>query len=116
MKTSKANCPTEAIVTKKIKEYLREKPYVWFFKVHVGMGMTMAGVPDIIACVNSHFMGIEIKRKSGKLTKLQVHRHKEIAERGCGTVITAYGYEDFIEKFEKYYALFVPVFLRKKED
>lgn len=60
---SKLKPPLEADVTRKIKKYLTEKDMVWFFKVHVGMGMTMAGVPDIICSINGHFMGIEVKRQ-----------------------------------------------------
>lgn len=42
--------------------------------------------------------------------------HKRIAEEGCGTVITVYGYQDFLEKFEKYYELFIPLLKEVNND
>lgn len=30
-----------------------------------------AGIPDIIACINGHFCGFEVKTNVGKTTRLQ---------------------------------------------
>ena len=49
----------EKVFENKIKKLLKEKQayYVKFF----GCGITTAGTPDILACVNGHFIGIECK-------------------------------------------------------
>lgn len=54
----------------------------WFaFKVHGG-AMMMAGLPDIIACVNGQFLGIETKlpkhEGGGNPTRRQVFVHDAI--------------------------------------
>jgi len=36
-----------------------------------GMGLGRAGIPDIIACFNGRFIGIECKAGKGQLTTLQ---------------------------------------------
>ena len=49
----------EKVFENKIKKILKEKQayYVKFF----GCGITTAGTPDILACVNGYFIGIECK-------------------------------------------------------
>jgi hypothetical protein len=43
---------------------------------------TPKGVPDILACVNGRFVGIEVKAENGKPTKLQLYHQKLINESG----------------------------------
>lgn len=93
----------ERTVTKKIQAYLKDKPGVWHFKNHIGMGMNRAGVPDIICCINGVFLAIEVKKKSGRLTAIQEHCIEQIEKKGGGSTIVAYGYEDFVNKFEDIY-------------
>ena len=59
----------EKVFENKIKKLLKEKSayYVKFF----GCGITTAGTPDILACVNGHFIGIECKADNGRLSELQ---------------------------------------------
>lgn len=45
-------------------------------------GYGKSGTPDIIACVNGNFVGIEVKREGAKPTKLQERRIKQIQEAG----------------------------------
>ena len=58
----------EKVFENKIKKLLKEKQayYVKFF----GCGITTAGTPDILACVNGHFLGIECKTDNGRLSEL----------------------------------------------
>lgn len=108
----------ERDITKKIKKYLDKKLHVWYFKAH-GHAMQRAGIPDIIACVYGLFLGIEIKKTTGGVTKIQKHCHDQIEYTGLGTVIVVYGFEDFKKKFNPLYELFWNHFeqlLKKNKD
>lgn len=43
---------------------------------------TKVGIPDILACVNGYFVGIEIKAQKGKPSELQLYNVKKIREAG----------------------------------
>ena len=45
-----------------------------------------AGIPDIIACINGHFYGFEVKTENGKPTKLQEATIRKILAAG-GTAL-----------------------------
>ncbi len=53
-----------------ILRLLKQTPNCFCWKEHGGM-YGMAGIPDIIACVNGRFVAFEVKVPGGKLTKLQ---------------------------------------------
>ena len=53
-----------------ILRHLRQRPRCFCWKTHGGMYGT-AGIPDIIACVDGRFVGLEVKQPGGKLTRLQ---------------------------------------------
>lgn len=89
----------EASVTRRVKKYLTDRSGVWFFKVYSGGAMTRSGIPDIIACVWGFFVAIELKRISGKVTKLQEYTMKMIVMNGRGRAFVAYGFMDFENKF-----------------
>lgn len=44
--------------------------------------MTKSGVPDILACVNGYFVGIEVKAQNGKPEDLQFHNLRWIRQSG----------------------------------
>lgn len=94
----------EASVTRKVKKFFEDKPGVWFFKAHGG-AMSQTGIPDIIACVWGFFVAIELKRQTGKLTKIQAFTIKQIKTNGRGIAMTGYGYMDFENQFTKIYDL-----------
>lgn len=60
----------EVDIVKAIMKYLKTVPGCFCWKEHGGMYGT-AGIPDIIACINGHFYGFEVKTENGKPTKLQ---------------------------------------------
>ena len=75
----------EADIVKAIMKYLKTVPGCFCWKEHVGMYGTV-GIPDIIACINGHFYGFEVKTENGKPTKLQEATIRKILAAG-GTAL-----------------------------
>lgn len=72
----------------KIKKFLEEKE-CWFLKYWGGAAYTKSGIPDILACCNGKFLGIEVKAPNGKPSALQLYNLKKIDEAG-GLAILLY--------------------------
>lgn len=81
----------EAKIGKKIREYI-ENAGGFVFKVHGGPQM-MAGLPDLIACIQGLFFGIEVKQPGQKPTARQEFVHRMIRRSG-GVVIVAHSVEE----------------------
>lgn len=75
----------EANIVKAIMKYLQTVPGCFCWKEHGGMYGT-AGIPDIIACIDGHFFGFEVKTNIGKPTKLQEATIRKILAAG-GTAL-----------------------------
>lgn len=75
----------EVDIVKAIMKYLKTVPGCFCWKEHGGMYGT-AGIPDIIACINGHFYGFEVKTENGKPTKLQEATIQKILAAG-GTAL-----------------------------
>lgn len=43
---------------------------------------TKTGVPDILACINGYFVGIEVKAQNGHPSELQFYQCKKIRKAG----------------------------------
>ncbi|MBU5486995.1 MAG: VRR-NUC domain-containing protein [Clostridium sp.] len=54
----------------KIKKFLDGLPNTYYFKYWAGP-YSKSGIPDIIACINGHFVGIEVKAETGHPSELQ---------------------------------------------
>lgn len=67
----------EKIFENEIKKFLSSLPNTWYFKYWAGP-YSKSGIPDIIACVNGHFVGIEVKGPSGHASELQKRNIKLI--------------------------------------
>ena len=67
-----------------ICEYL-DSIGAWYCKPYMA-GYGKRGVPDIVACINGRFVGIEVKREGGVLTMLQLRRLEAIGAAGGGVV------------------------------
>lgn len=71
----------ESKLSRKIMKELEHQGY-FCFKVHGGPTM-MAGLPDIIACVDGKFYGFETKLPEGKdPSPIQEFIHKKICKSG----------------------------------
>lgn len=59
-------------------------------------GYTKSGIPDILACINGYFVGIEVKAQNGKPSDLQIHHCEKIRKSGgFAFVLYPSGFEDF---------------------
>ncbi len=70
----------EKKVKKKVIEMLKARGA--YYAMPVASGFGNAGVPDILACCNGRFVGIECKANGGKPTALQVSNLKQIENAG----------------------------------
>jgi len=71
----------ERDIVAKIRNYLKTVPHCFFWKEHGGKYGT-AGIPDIIACIEGHFFGFEVKTDKGKPTVLQEATIRKILKSG----------------------------------
>lgn len=60
---------------------------------------TKSGIPDILACVNGYFVGIEVKAQNGKPSELQLYNVRKIREAGGFAVIL---YPSAFDEFKKF--------------
>lgn len=71
----------EKTVENQIKKWLDSNGY-WWMKVHGDM-FQKAGIPDILACINGRFVGIEVKRPTGgRVSELQKYHIEQIQKSG----------------------------------
>lgn len=78
----------EKDIENEIKRWLTSNGVYWF-KVH-GSAFMPPGIPDIVACINGHFVGIEVKNKG--LLKHQSEQqkiHEELIKQAGGRYILA---------------------------
>jgi hypothetical protein len=66
----------ESKVKKRVTEVLKQYGVYFFYPVTGGYGRS--GVPDIVACWQGRFIGIECKAKGGTVTGLQMKNLNEI--------------------------------------
>lgn len=81
----------------RIKKFLKSERI--FYVKYFANCYTKAGIPDILACHNGIFLGIEIKAEGGKLSELQKVKLQEIAEAGGGAIVV---FPSGFELFKKY--------------
>ena len=75
----------ESKVKKRVREILDKLGIYHFMPPANGFGR--AGIPDIIACMDGHFIAIECKAGSGKTTALQERELDRIHNAGGTTYI-----------------------------
>lgn len=88
----------EKALENKIKTHLKNNNH-YFIKYHGG-AFTKAGVPDILACINGKFIGLEIKRPNGgKVSELQ-KAHISLIVNSGGKAYIVNNYEDYLKIYE----------------
>ena len=70
----------EGKVKKQVTDVLKKYSIWYFFPGNNGFGKS--GIPDIIAIVDGHFLGVEVKSATGKPTELQKICGRQIEEAG----------------------------------
>lgn len=70
----------EKLYENKIKKLLVSEG-AWFVKFFANR-MTKEGIPDILACVNGYFVGIEVKAQNGRPSPLQMYHCEQIRKAG----------------------------------
>lgn len=81
----------------KVKKFLEENG-AWFVKFFAN-SFTKAGIPDILACVNGCFVGVEVKAQNGKPSELQLYNVEKIREAGGFAIVL---YPSGFEKFKQF--------------
>lgn len=101
-KTNK-NKQSEKTIENQIKRYLdklESDGKAWHMKIHGSM-FQKAGVPDIIACINGRFVGIEVKRPGGIVSEVQKYHIEKINKSG-GAAFVAYSIDDVKRKLRQF--------------
>lgn len=79
----------------RVKDYL-DSTGVWYIKYWAGSKFTKEGIPDILACVNGRFYGIEDKSATGRPKVLQLRNLKLIrAAGGIGVLLYPKDFQGF---------------------
>ena len=83
----------------KVKNYLKSIG-AYFIKTH-GDRFSKSGTPDIVACVNGHFVATEVKAEDGKPSELQLYHLEQIIKnaKGYGAFVIP---TEGIKKIKKY--------------
>lgn len=89
---------TEKLFEEKVKRFLKEQG-CWFIKYWAGSKFTKSGIPDILACINGYFVGIEVKAQNGRPSDLQLYNVREIRDAGGFAFIL---YPSGFDKFKKF--------------
>lgn len=88
----------EKALDNKVLDYLDEIG-AWGIKYWAGAKYTKRGIPDILACIDGYFFGIEDKAKNGKPTLLQL-KNLEWIDNAYGFGILLY--PDQFENFKRF--------------
>jgi len=87
---------TEQQIQKKISDHLELNG---FYVVKL-IKTNKNGIPDLLALKHDRTLFVEVKKLiGGKVSKLQIHRIKELRALGFEAIV-AYGYDDYLKKIE----------------
>jgi Holliday junction resolvase len=81
----------EARIGHRIRKFIEEEGG-FIYKNH-GSSMMMAGLPDLVGCINGIFIGIEVKQPGRNATKVQEHVLEKIRRAG-GVAFVAHSVEE----------------------
>ena len=79
-------------------EDLLDEHNAWYIKYWAGSKFTKEGIPDILACINGKFYGIELKGDGGRPSLLQLKKLKQIRNAGGIGVLL---YPEDLQYFEE---------------
>ena len=85
----------ESSFDNKVKKYISSKKG-WFIKYWAGSDFTKKGIPDILACINGRFYGIEDKSHNGRPRMLQLINLRDIRKAGgIGVLLYPKDFQNF---------------------
>lgn len=88
----------------RVKTFLKDKG-AWVLKYWGGAAYTKSGVPDLLVCANSYFLGIELKAPRGRPSELQLYQLREIEKAGgFGILLYPKDFDGFKEFINHLYA------------
>lgn len=90
---------SEKRIEQSIQRYL-DSIGAYHIKNH-GSIYSRAGTPDITACINGKFVGIEVKKPGGRVSPLQA-AHIELIKQAGGVAFVAYSLEETKEYLKKF--------------
>ena len=80
----------------RIKRFLEDQEAYWV--KYFANAYTKAGIPDLLCCVNGHFVAVEVKAQTGKASPLQIYNCNRIRQtKGIAVVLYPSGFEQFKE-------------------
>lgn len=78
----------------KVKKFL-DSQGAWYVKFFAN-SYTKSGIPDILACVNGYFVGVEVKAPNGVPSELQKYNVQKIREsNGFAVILYPSGFAEF---------------------
>ena len=80
-------------------EHLLDDHHAWYIKYWAGNRFTKEGIPDILACINGKFYGIELKGNGGRPSVLQLITLQKIKEAGGIGILL---YPEDLKRFENF--------------
>lgn len=78
----------------RVKKFLKDKG-CWTLKTWGG-GLQRSGIPDLLVCCKSHFIGVELKAPNGKPSELQLWNLVKIDDAG------GFGWLLYPDKFDDF--------------
>lgn len=88
---------TEKTFENHIKKWLKEHGY-WYVKYCAQTRNAKVGCPDILACINGRWWGIEVKRMGGVPSPEQFIQLRAIrAAGGMAVIVYPTGWESFLK-------------------
>ncbi len=72
----------EATFQNDVMQFLKHNPNAFAVKYWAGNKFTVNGIPDVLACINGVFHGIELKTNTGVVRGIQKERMKQIKLAG----------------------------------
>ena len=88
----------ETAFKNKVEKYLKSVS-AWYIKYWAGSKFTKEGIPDILACINGKFYGIELKGDGGRPKLLQLIILRDIRKAGGIGVLL---YPDDIDQLARF--------------
>ena len=92
--------PTEKDITTEIRKFLKFKG-IFHYKAFQGMG-SIRGISDIIGCYKGHFLAIEVKNQTNKLSEHQ-EAFLDNVRRSGGIAFVARSVNDCIDNLKPYW-------------